>query len=251
MSEEDKYQETPFEEDEEYISTFECDKPIIYFPGLVPEITRIVLTYLNPNSLALSKINKGFKMYFYYYLNQMLRQFNVRHWVFIFPPSYKFTGLLHKMKLYAKYDTYIKRLDSTPYINFLENMLLKLPESFFSKLLTQYPETDESNQVFKLCGHSLSAVQLRKLTYLLQKECTLFSKKIPGQRSFKNTICDMIFDEARGIIDYSVYKWPDTPSEFVKSLFIMHYIIQNNGRGIKKEDFPEWMHELYSKKEYY
>ena len=138
-----------------------------------------------------------------------------------------------------------------PYISFLENMLLKLLESFFSKLLVQYPETDESKQVFKLCGHSLSAVQLRKLTYLLQKECTLFSKKIPGQRSFKNTIWNLIFYEARGIIDYSVYTWPDTPSEFVKSLFIMHHIVQANTRGIKKEDFPEWMHDLVSKKDYY
>lgn len=99
MSAEDNEREETFDEDKEYISTFECKKPIIYFAGLIPEITRIILTYLNPMPITLSKINKGFKMYFYYYLNQMLRQFNVRHWIFIFPPSYKFTGLLYKMKL--------------------------------------------------------------------------------------------------------------------------------------------------------
>jgi len=228
---------------EEYEAIVGGVKPIISLPGLLPEVSSFIFSFVNPLSLALSKLNKEFKRYFYYNFNHILRQYFVRSWILIIPSLYKYeiTGLLHIMKFNAEVEdmfTYKKeRKDAMPYINFLETMFLKLPENFYSKLVVTYPESDETKKVFNLCGHLLSFTQLIHLKFFLKKEHTIFSKKLPkGHFKSHYTIWDLIFDKNHGIINTTFYRWPDVPSNFVKCIFIMHY--DSRTRYIKIEDYP-------------
>jgi hypothetical protein len=44
---------------EDYELIFEGVKPVISLPGFLPEISILIFSFLNPMSLALSKLNKG------------------------------------------------------------------------------------------------------------------------------------------------------------------------------------------------
>ena len=240
----------------------------INLPGILPDIFKIIISFLNPWQLIL--INKEFKRYFYNKLIKYLGLYSVDSWDLILPSTSKFKGELLEIKNSRKI---LSNMSSTPYINFLEKLFLKLPETFFSIIYDNYPAY-ESVKIFNLCGNLLSYKQLLVLPILLKNGSslpyrqndhlrislkressyssyrqyhivqvlsknidTIFTTFIP---ELECRICDVIFGSS-GIINSRVYRWPKEPTEFIKCLFIMHleFMFENN-LTIKPYRYPSW-----------